>query len=356
MFPEIRFIPTAQPKERPDPDRDLPFGSIFSDHMFVMDYVADQGWIHPRVEEYKPFLIEPSAMVFHYAQSVFEGLKAYRQPDGSISLFRPRLNFERMNISNQRLVIPQVDVDFCVRATKELVRIDRDWVPESQDSSLYIRPFVFATDPYVGVRASYTYRFMIILSPSGPYYPQGLDPVNIYVEDTYVRAVRGGTGFTKCGGNYAASLIAQEKAHEKGYIQVLWLDGVEQKYIEEVGSMNIFFVINGKIITPSLNGSVLSGITRRSCLELAEFLGIEAEERRISIDELIEAGKSGQLTEAFGSGTAAVISPVGELRYGDEVIIINRGQIGSVTQTFYDAITQIQYGLQEDIYGWTEKI
>ena len=295
-------------------------------------------------------------MVFHYGQAVFEGLKAYRCPDNSVNLFRPLLNFERINTSDARLVIPPLDPEFCVHATKTLVDIDKDWIPSGEGESLYIRPFVIATDPYLGVRASDTYRFMIILSPSGAYYPQGINPVKIYVEDTYVRAVRGGTGFTKCAGNYASSLIAQEIAHKKGYVQVLWLDGIEQKYIEEVGSMNIIFIIDGKLVTPELNGSILPGITRRSCIELAKSLNMEVEERRISIDEIIEAGKNGRLSEAFGSGTAAVISPVGELKYEDHEIVINNNQIGPIAQLFYDTITGVQKGNVEDKLGWTIKV
>jgi len=356
MFPLISITKTTAPKTKPAKGESLPFGKFFTDHMFIMDYVDGEGWINPRIEPYAPFLIEPSAMVFHYGQAVFEGLKAYRCPDGSVNLFRPLLNFKRINTSDERLVIPAVDPDFCVHATKELVNLDKDWIPSGEGESLYIRPFVIATDPYLGVRASHTYRFMIILSPSGAYYPQGINPVKIYVEDKYVRAVRGGTGFTKCAGNYASSLIAQEIAHKNGYVQVLWLDGIEQKYIEEVGSMNILFVIDGKLVTPELNGSILPGITRRSCIELAKSLNMEVEERRISIDELIEAGNNGRLTEAFGSGTAAVISPVGELKYEDHVITINKNQIGPIAQLFYDTITGVQKGVIEDKLGWTTKI
>ena len=356
MFPSIDFFPTEHPKAKPVPGEKLPFGKWFTDHMFVMDYVKGSGWIHPRIEEYKPFLIDPSAMVFHYGQALFEGLKAYRHGADSVSLFRPRLNFERMNLSGERMVIPPVDVDFCVYALKELVRVDRDWVPSGEAESLYIRPFTIAMDPYLGVRASETYRFMIIMSPSGAYYPQGINPCNIYVEDTYVRAVRGGTGSTKCAGNYAASLIAQEIAHDRGYVQVLWLDGVEQKYIEEVGAMNILFVIDDTLVTPALSGSILSGITRRTCLELAAHLGIKVEERKISIDEIMDAGKSGRLKEAFGTGTAAVVSPVGELRYRDDVIVINDRKIGSITQRLYDIITETQFGKRADEFGWNEKV
>lgn len=356
MFPEIKITRTANPKPKPVAGEPLPFGQNFTDHMFIMDYVRGQGWINPRIEPYAPFLIEPSAMVFHYGQAVFEGLKAYRCPNGSINLFRPELNYERINNSDSRLVIPDVDPAFCVHATKLLVDLDKDWIPTGEGESLYIRPFVIATDPYLGVRASDTYRFMIILSPSGAYYPQGINPVKIYVEDQYVRAVKGGTGFTKCAGNYASSLIAQEIAHKKGYVQVLWLDGIEHKYIEEVGSMNILFVIDGKLVTPMLNGSILPGITRRSCIELAKSLGMEVEERKISIDEVIEAGQNGRLSEVFGSGTAAVISPVGELKYEDTVITINNYKIGPVAQLFYDTITGIQRGVLEDKLGWTTKV
>ncbi len=356
MFPEISVTRTTSPRTKPIPGQSLPFGQYFTDHMFIMDYVEGQGWIHPRIEPYGPMMIEPSAMVFHYGQAVFEGLKAYRCADGSINLFRPRLNYERINLSDERLVIPHLDEDFCVYATRELVRIDQDWIPSGDGESLYIRPFVIATDPYLGVRPANTYRFMIILSPSGAYYPQGINPVKIYVEDKYVRAVRGGTGFTKCAGNYAASLIAQDIAHKKGFVQVLWLDGIEQKYIEEVGSMNILFVIDGKLVTPALNGSILPGITRRSCIEFARSIGMEVEEKRISIDEIIDAGKSGRLTEAFGSGTAAVISPVGELKYEDTTLTINENKIGPVARLLYDTITGVQRGVKEDTLGWTIKV
>lgn len=356
MFPTIQVTPTTHPRKRPVPGEPLPFGQFFTDHMFSMDYIEGQGWINPRIEPYGPISLEPTAMVFHYGQAVFEGLKAYRCPDGSINLFRPLLNFERLNRSDERMVIPAVDPDFCVHATRELVRMDSDWIPSGDSESLYIRPFIFATDPYLGVRPSKTYRFMILLSPSGAYYPQGIDPIKIYVEKKYVRAVRGGTGFTKCAGNYAASLIAQDIAHKKGYVQVLWLDGVEQKYIEEVGSMNVLFVIDGKLVTPELSGSILPGITRRSCLEMAQSIGMTVEERKISVDELIEAGKSGRLSEAFGSGTAAVISPIGQLRYGDTEIVINDNQIGPVARMFYDTITGVQNGTVEDRFGWIVKV
>ena len=357
MFPEISVTKTTSPRQKPQPGQPLPFGHIFSDHMFVMDYVEGQGWINPRIVPYGPFEIEPSAMVFHYGQAVFEGLKAYKCEDGSINVFRPACNFERMNNSNDRLVIPKVDVDFCVYATKKLVEIDKDWIPSGKGESMYIRPFVIATDPYLGGRPSNTYKFFILLSPSGAYYAHGIQPVKIYVEDKYVRAVRGGTGFTKCAGNYGCSLIAQTIAHDSGYEQVLWLDGVEQKYIEEVGAMNIMFIIDNKLVTPSLAaGSILPGITRRSCIEIAKDMGLEVEERKISIEEVIEAGKSGRMQECFGCGTAAVVSPVGELKYEDTVSTINNGEIGPITQKFYDTITGIQSGKVDDKFGWVTKV
>ena len=356
MFPAISVTRASKPKQKPAADVPLGFGQIFTDHMFSMDYVEGQGWINPRIEPYAPICLEPSAMVFHYGQAIFEGLKAYKTADGTINLFRPQLNFERVNISNARMVIPPIDEAFCLYALKELLKIEQDWIPTADGTSLYIRPFIIATDPYLGVRPAHTYRFMIILSPSGRYYPQGLAPVNIYVEEEYVRAVKGGTGFAKTPGNYAASLIAQAKAYKTGYVQVLWLDGVHRRFIEEVGSMNVFFVIDGKLVTPALNGSILPGITRRTVLELAKRLGIESEEREIAIDELISMVKSGQVSEVFGAGTAAVISPVGELRYKDDVMTFNDGKIGPLSQKFYDIITGVQYGIRTDEYGWIEKV
>jgi len=356
MYQPIPVTRNLQPAVKPAADKKLGFGQIFTDHMFEMDYVEGQGWINPRIVPYGPLSMEPSTMVLHYGQAIFEGLKAYRAPDGSVKLFRPRLNFERINVSNTRMVIPPIDPDFCVHCLKELIRLESDWVPSAPGTSLYIRPFIFAADPYLGVRPSHTYKFLIILSPSGAYYPQGLNPVNIYVESEYVRAVKGGTGFAKTPGNYASSLIAQANAYASGYVQVLWLDGVDRKYIEEVGSMNVLFVIDGKLVTPALNGSILPGITRRTVLELARSLGIETEERQIAIDELIEAAKAGRVSEVFGAGTAAVISPVGELKYGDETMFFNGGKIGSLSQKFYDIITGVQFSLLPDTYGWMETV
>lgn len=355
-FAKISFTPAASLKAKPAADAALGFGQIFTDYMFSMDYAEGQGWINPRIEPYAPISLEPSAMVFHYGQAIFEGLKAYKTAAGRVNLFRPQLNFQRINASNQRMVIPPIDEDFCLHALEELIKIEQDWIPTQAGSSLYIRPFIIATDPYLGVRPAHSYRLMIILSPSGNYYPQGLNPVNIYVEEEYVRAVKGGTGYAKTPGNYAASLIAQAKAYKSGYVQVLWLDGVHRRFVEEVGSMNVFFVIDNKIVTPAINGSILPGITRRTVLELSKKLGFETEEREIAIDEIEALAKAGRISEVFGAGTAAVISPVGELRYKDVVMTFNEGKIGPLSQKFYDIITGVQYGRLTDEDGWIIQI
>jgi branched-chain amino acid aminotransferase len=352
---EIKVTLTDHPKEKPQGPK-IPFGVYFTDHMFLMNYETGKGWHDPRIVPYAPFQIDPACMVLHYAQEIFEGLKAYRGVDGTIRLFRPEENFKRMNSSCDRLCIPPVDVDFCVQALKQLVKLEQDWVPSDPDTSLYIRPFIFATDNHVGVHASHTYQFAIILSPVGPYYPTGLDPVKIMIEEEDIRAVRGGTGYTKCGGNYAASLRAGDKAEKMGFSQVLWLDGVEKKYIEEVGSMNVLFKINGEIVTPALTGSILPGITRKSCLEILRSWGLNVVERRISVDELTEAVKSGALEEAFGSGTAAVVSPIGELYIGGQTYKVGNGGIGEVAQKLYDQLTGIQWGKVADTFGWTTTI
>lgn len=352
---EITITKTQNPKAKPDMNN-LPFGKIFSDHMFVVDYHDGQGWHDPRIEPYGPINLEPSAMVFHYAQEVFEGLKAYKSKDGQVRLFRPEKNFSRLNISNERIAIPKIDEQMCLDGLKALVDIDRDWIPEQEGSSLYIRPFIIATDEFLGVRPSNSYKMMIICSPSGLYYPEGLAPTKIYVEDLFVRAVRGGTGFTKTGGNYASSIRAQEIANKKGYSQVLWLDGIDQKYIEEVGSMNIFFKINGEVVTPELNGSILSGITRMSTIELLKSWNVPVSEKKISIHDVSDAYDNGTLEECFGTGTAAIISPVGELRWGDKVMRINNNEIGEVTQRIFDTITNIQTGKQKDEMGWVVTI
>jgi len=353
---DIRVELTSSPKTKPTDESNLGFGHLFTDHMFIMNYDNGQGWHNARIVPYGPLELSPASMCLHYAQEVFEGLKAYRTADNKIQLFRPEENFKRLNVSNERLVIPQVDVDFCVEALDKLVDIDKDWVPHSDGASLYIRPFIIACDPFLGVRPADSYMFIIILSPSGAYYSTGLNPVSIYVEQNYVRAVRGGMGFTKTGGNYAASLIGQDEAHKQNYSQVLWLDGVEKKYIEEVGAMNIFFIIDGEVVTPELQGSILSGITRKSAIELAKSWSMKVSEKRISIQEVADAYDAGKLDEVFGTGTAAVISPVGTLKWGDKVMTINNNQIGPISQKLYDTMTGIQYGRLEDKFNWIHKL
>lgn len=353
---DIKIMKTQNPKPLPTPKNPLTFGTIFTDHMFVMDYTTGKGWHDARIEPYAPISLEPSAMVFHYGQEMFEGMKAYKAEDGRVLLFRPQKNIERANNTNRRICIPEIPEEDFLQAIKEVVRVDQDWIPTKPGTSLYIRPFIIATDPFLGVRPSDTYKFIIILSPVGAYYPEGLNPVKIWIEDEYVRAVRGGVGEAKTGANYVASMKAQVKAHEAGYSQVLWLDGVERKYIEEVGAMNIFFKINGTVITPALNGSILPGVTRNSCVELCKLWGLPVEERKISVDELVSAARDGSLEEVWGSGTAAVISPVGHLRYGDEVMQIQDGGIGEISQKLYDTVTGIQLGKVEGPEGWVVEV
>ncbi len=352
---DITITKAASPKPKPD-DSNLGFGTIFTDHMFNMDYDPERGWHHPRIEPYGPLVMDPSTMVLHYGQGVFEGLKAYRTSSGDIQLFRPRENMKRLNNSCRLLCIPPFDEAFTLEALKALLRVERDWVPAAPETSLYIRPTILAMDPYLGVRASHTYRYFIILSPVGAYYAEGFNPVKIMVTKEHVRAVRGGVGEAKTPGNYAASLLAGDRAHQAGYTQVLWLDGVEQKYIEEVGSMNIFFVIDDELITPALNGSILPGITRDSVLALAESWGMRVSEQQITIDDVVRAHAAGRLQEIFGSGTAAVISPVGELCFGEKILQIGDGRVGAISQKLFDAITAIQYGKSDDLMGWIEPV
>lgn len=352
----IRIEKTTCPKEKPGQDNPLVFGTIFTDHMFEMDYVEGQGWIDPRVVPYHKLELEPSCMVFHYGQEMFEGLKAYKADDGRVLLFRPDKNIERANRSNRRLCIPEIPEELFLEGLKAVVKVDQDWIPTKPGTALYIRPFVIATDPFLGVRPSHTYKFMIILSPVGAYYASGLDPVKIWIEDEYVRAVKGGIGEAKTGGNYVASLASQVKAHDEGYAQVLWLDGVHRKYIEEVGAMNIFFKINGTVVTPALNGSILPGVTRDSAIQLCKLWGIPVEERRISVDEVVKTAESGEMEECFGTGTAAVVSPVGELRYEQEKMPISGNHIGELTQRIYDTITGIQLGRIEGPEGWSVEV
>ena len=352
---EIKVTRAAQLKEKPDSSK-LVFGKCMTDHMLIIDYDEGQGWHDARIIPYGPLQIDPAAKVLHYAEEIFEGLKAYRTADGSIQLFRVMDNIRRMNGSADRLCMPQIPEDMAFEAIKALVEMEQDWVPHEKDTSLYIRPFMIGLDAALGVHSSHHVQFIVVVCPVGAYYPEGLNPVKIYIEDQDVRAVKGGTGMAKTGGNYAASLRAGNRAEQKGYTQVLWLDGVHRKYIEEVGAMNVMFKVNGKILTPDLNGSVLDGITRRSCIQLLKDWGYEVEERRISAEELFEAAKNGTLEEAWGTGTAAVVSPIGELAEGDEKVIINNNQIGEVTQRLYDELTGIQWGRQADPHNWIMKI
>ncbi len=346
---EITIQKTTAPKQKPDQTK-LGFGNYFTDHMFIMNYDEGDGWHDPRIVPYGPFALDPASMVLHYAQEIFEGLKAYRTAEGKIQLFRPE------NLSCDRLCIPKIDEEFAVKAIKTLVKLDEDWIPTAEGTSLYIRPYIFAVDPHVGVHAAKHLIFAVILSPVGAYYPNGIEPVKIFVEEKYVRAVVGGTGFTKAGANYAISLKGQEEAEKQGYVQTLWLDGVERKYVEEVGSMNVFFIIGNEVVTPALVGSILGGITRMSIIELLRSKGYTVSERKLAIDELVEAHKAGKLKEAFGTGTAAVISPIGELKYRDNIMKINDGKIGETSQMLYDTLTGIQWGRIPDAMGWIQTV
>ncbi|AEF94380.1 branched-chain amino acid aminotransferase [Desulfotomaculum nigrificans CO-1-SRB] len=338
-----------------DPNQ-LGFGRIFTDRMFTMRYKKGMGWTDARIEKYKNFSFDPSSCVYHYSQEIFEGLKAYAGAEGQILLFRPEQNVKRMNRSAERLVMPTIPEEDMLQAIEELVVAEKRWIPKAPGTSMYIRPTMVATEPFLGVHPSSEYLFYIILSPVGAYYKEGFQPVKLYVEDTYVRAVVGGVGDIKTGGNYAASLLAGYKAQQMGFSQVLWLDACQHKYIEEVGSMNMFFVFGNKLVTPALTGSILPGITRASILQLAQHLGYETEERPISIDEVIEGINQGTLTEAFGSGTAAVISPVGSLYFKEKDYVINNNQVGPVTEKLYNTLVDIQYGRTVDPFGWVREI
>lgn len=350
------FIKKTGKSRKDDVDfENLGFGEIFSDHMFSIDYENGE-WVNPRIEPYGKVEFEPALCTLHYAQSVFEGLKAFRARDGSINVFRPEKNLDRMNRSNERMCIPQIDSDVFFDAMNRLITLDKDWIPTKRGYSLYIRPVVFGTDNFLGVHPSGTYRFMIILSPVGAYYKEGFNPVSLWVPGEYVRAVKGGVGWAKTSGNYAASLLPAKIAQEKGFTQVLWLDGVEHKYIDEVGTMNIFFLIDDVVITPPLEGSILPGVTRDTALQLTREWGMKVLERRISIDEVVKASEQHKLQEIFGTGTAAVISPVDLIQYKDKRININEGRIGPVAQRLFDEITGIQYGEIEDRHGWIYRI
>ena len=352
----IKFIQADTLKQKPTDESKLGFGKIFTDYMFTMKYKVDKGWYDAQIEPHRPLQFHLATTVFHYAQGIFDGLKAFKNEKGEVRVFRPQENFKRINRSNERMCIPAIDEEFCLNALLELLRVEKDWIPTAPGTALYIRPSIVATNVALGVHAGTEYLFFIILSPVGSYYAHGLAPTRLLVEDFYTRATIGGTGEAKCIANYAVSLRAGEEAAKKGFDQVLWLDAQEKKYVEEVGSMNMFFVIDGEVITPMLTGSILPGITRKSCIELLKANGYRVSERRISIDEVIAANEEGTLNEAFGTGTAAVISPVGKLTYKNTEYVINHNEMGEVTKWLYDHITGIQTGRLADTHHWVVKL
>ena len=353
---DIKITKTECPKAKPADESSLGFGKVFSDHMFIMDYTVKDGWQNARIVPFENISLHPASTVLHYGAEIFEGLKAYRAEDGSVRLFRPEENMIRLNNSAERLCLPTIPVEDALQALTTFVKVEEEWVPHTNGASLYLRPFLYGNDPHLGVHTVQNATFVIIASPSGSYYAEGINPVKIMIEDEDVRAVRGGTGYAKCGGNYAASTRAGDRAAKKGYSQVLWLDGVERKYIEEVGAMNVMFKINGEIVTPALTGSILPGITRKSCIEVLKSKGYKVSERLISIDELKDAMANGSLEEAWGCGTAAVVSPIGMLMYKDVEYPVCGGKIGQTTQMLYDTLTGIQYGRLEDTFGWITEI
>jgi len=355
MLNPIRISKATTHKPKPK-DGELGFGQIFTDHMFVADFQNEKGWYDPRIEPYGPIPMDPAAAVLHYAQGVFDGLKAFRGVDGKIRLFRPQKHIERMNGSARRMCIPPLDPEMALNSIVTLVGMEREWVPRTVGTSLYVRPTIIATEAFLGVRPAKSYVYFVILSPVGAYYPEGMAPVKIRVEERYVRAVEGGLGGAKTGANYAASLMAGEEAKHEGYTQVLYLDGVHRRYLDEVGTMNIMVKIGDEVITPPIAGTILPGVTRDSVLTLLKDWGVPASERAIGIDEVVAAHKAGTLREVWGTGTAAVISPVGELAYRGEKMVVGGGQIGPLTQRLYDAIVGIQYGRTSDPHGWTVEV
>lgn len=352
---DIKIIKTDCPKEKPESST-LGFGKYFTDHMFMMDYSREEGWHDARIVPFANISLHPASTVLHYGSEIFEGLKAYRRADGKVQLFRPMENIRRMNSSAERLCLPQIPEELALEVLTKFIELEQDWTPSAEGTSLYIRPFMYGNDETLGVHAVHNATFVIITSPVGSYYKEGINPVKIMIEDEDVRAVRGGTGYIKCGGNYAASNRAGERAEQQGYSQVLWLDGVHRKYIEEVGAMNVMFKISGEIVTPMLSGSILPGITRKSCIDVLKSKGYKVSERLLSIDELSAALENGTLEEAWGCGTAAVVSPIGELCYKGKKYSVNDGKIGEVTQMLYDTLTGIQWGKLEDNFGWTVEI
>ncbi len=352
MLPEIKIFRTETPKEKPADESTLGFGKRFSDHMFITKYDEGKGWHDARIVPYAPLQLSPAAPVLHYAQEIFEGLKAYRRADGKVQLFRPEENAKRLNSSAERMCMPTLDVEYQVKAMQALVKVEEDWVPHNDGTSLYLRPTMIAVGEELGVHPSAHYLYYIICSPSGAYYRNGMAPVRIRIEDHYVRAVRGGIGAWKTGGNYAASLKAGAEAAKDGFDQVLWLDGRENRYVQEVGAMNMMFVLDGKLVTAPIEDCILPGITRKSIMQLAADKGLTVEERPIELTELFEAYEKGTLSEAFGTGTAAVISPVGEMCYKERSMKLSGGKIGPIAQAMYDALVGIQTGTLEDPYNW----
>ena len=351
----LRITKTENPGVMPAEDK-LGFGKVFTDHMLIVDWNEMLGWHDARIEPFGRISLHPASTVLHYGAEIFEGLKAYRRADGGVQLFRPMENVKRMNRSAERMSLPQMPEKDMLKLITDFVKLEERWVPKSFGTSLYLRPFLFGNDESLGVHAVKNATFMLIASPSGSYYKEGINPVGIMIENEDVRTVRGGTGYAKCGGNYAASTRAGERAAKKGYSQVLWLDGVERKYIEEVGAMNVMFKIDGEIVTPMLTGSILPGITRKSCIEVLNSLGYKVSERLLSVDELLQALQSGKLEEAWGCGTAAVVSPIGKLAFGSKEFTVNDGKIGEVTQKLYDILTGIQWGKVEDTFNWVYKL
>lgn len=335
---------------------DVPFGSLFTDRMLIAEYDRDKGWHSARIQPIEELKLHPGALVLHYGQEIFEGLKAFSGKDDKIILFRPEMNIKRFNKSAQRMCMPALDEDFVLNGLKSLINLEKRWVPKQRGASLYIRPTMIATEVGLGVRASNKYLFYVILSPVGPYYKEGFNPIGLYVTKDYIRAAYGGVGEAKTGGNYAASLFAGEVANKKGYSQVLWLDAKERKYVEEVGAMNIFFAFGDTIITSPLTGSILAGITRDSVLKIAKDLGLKAVEKQLTIDEVINGIEKKEITEIFGTGTAASISPVGHLAYNDKKYIVNEGKVGEVSKKLYNYLLDLQYGEAEDRYNWITTI
>lgn len=346
----------GQKKAKPADESKLGFGKYFSDHFFTMPYHTGQGWHDPQIEPYRPLQLDPTAMCLHYAQEIFEGMKAYRGRDGAIFLFRPTENIKRMNVSAERLCMPQLDENLYMEALKKLILLDQDWIPHGSGTSLYIRPTMIATEPALGVHPAHEYLFFIIAGPVGAYYPEGFNPTKIYVTEEYFRSVPGGTGYCKSGSNYTSGLYAGEIAKKMGYTQVLWLDAIEKKYVEEVGTSNMFFLIGDELITAPLTGTILPGITRDSVIQLAKSWGVKVSERRLSMDEVMAAMADGTLQEAFASGTAAVVSPVGQIYYRGAEHAINGAKTGPLTLRLYQEILQIQYGLKDDPFGWRVRI